>query len=237
MATERVNDGDGAQPKLRGESVGRVVAELRQEILAGGLAPGTRIGQVELARRFGTSRLPVREALRQLHHEGLVALVPNVGARVATFKAAELEEIYRLREAIEPMLIAESVPHLSSETVAACHEDALEMEAVSVDGPAAAANWLDIDRRFHRRTFEGVEHMRHSLRLIEGYWNMVAHYRLMYARLPHAYEFTHLEHRLLLDALDRRDPTDAANVLALHIRRTRIGLGRELRAREATKKR
>src|SRR5438477_9869355 len=98
------SDSNRRMPRLRGEAVARAVEELRNAIRTGELAPGSRIAQVDLARRLGTSRLPVREALRQLHHEGLVAFVPNAGARVVEFKASELEEIYQLREVIEPML-------------------------------------------------------------------------------------------------------------------------------------
>lgn len=229
-SNELAGDGDLQTPRMRGEAVGRVVRELRKAILNGTLAPGTKIGQVELARRFNTSRLPVREALRQLHHEGLIALIPNAGARVAEFKAAELEEIYRLREVIEPMLIRQSAPHLTDEDVEACRRLAGAMEELASAGTVRPEAWLELDREFHRMTFNGVQ-MRQALRLVEGFWNMVAHYRLMYARLPGAYEFTHLEHRLLVDALERRDGDDAGLLLELHIRRTRLGLANELVAR------
>jgi DNA-binding GntR family transcriptional regulator len=213
----------------RGEAVGRVVAELREAILTGALAPGEKIRQVELARRFHTSRLPVREALRQLHHEGLIALVPNAGARVAEFNVGELEEIYRLREVIEPMLIRDSAPNLGAEDVDSCRRLAREMEELAAADGAKPQAWLALDREFHRTTFNGTK-MRHALRLVQGLWNMVAHYRLMYARLPGAYEFTHLEHRLLVDALERRNGDDAALILELHIRRTRLGLEQRLAA-------
>jgi DNA-binding GntR family transcriptional regulator len=224
-------DSLASEGPARGEAVERVVRELRGAILNGELLPGTKIGQVELARRLGTSRLPVREALRQLHHEGLVAFVPNAGARVSQFKASELDEIYRLREVIEPMLIAESVSHLSDADIELCARYAEEMEELASRGPANAAAWLDIDFEFHRTTFNGV-HMRQAMRIVEGLWNMVAHYRLMYAQMPRAYEFTHLEHRLLVDALERRNADDAARVLELHIRRTRLGLGKALTSSE-----
>lgn len=226
-------DGDRSalDGRVRGEAVERVARELRGAILSGQLPPGTKIGQVELARQLGTSRLPVREALRQLHHEGLVAFVPNAGARVSQFKASELEEIYRLREVIEPMLLAESVPHLSDADIELCGRYAEEMERLASGGPESAAGWLEIDFEFHRTTFNGVE-MRQAMRIVEGLWNMVAHYRLMYARMPRAYEFTHLEHRLLVDALERRNANDSAKVLELHIRRTRLGLGKALASRD-----
>jgi DNA-binding GntR family transcriptional regulator len=59
---------------------------LRRAILAGELTPGTPLRQDELAERFGTSRIPVREALRQLKAEGLVSILPNRGATVSTLR-------------------------------------------------------------------------------------------------------------------------------------------------------
>ena len=68
----------------------QVTANIRELILNGELEPGVRIGQESLAERFGTSRIPVRDALRQLESEGLVILVPNSSARVAKLDVAEL---------------------------------------------------------------------------------------------------------------------------------------------------
>ena len=93
----------------------RIVAGLRQQILHGALAPGSRIRQEELAAEFGASRLPVRDALRQLEAEGLVRLVANTGAWVQRLSLAECTEVYLVRERIEPLLLRLSAPHLSSE--------------------------------------------------------------------------------------------------------------------------
>ena len=96
----------------KGEALELIVRELRDEILDGRLRPGERIHQQAVAERFGTSRLPVREALRQLQHEGLVVVLPNAGARVARLDQAELVEVYLLRERLEPLAIELSAPGL-----------------------------------------------------------------------------------------------------------------------------
>src|SRR6201996_6235986 len=62
---------------------------LRQEILSGALAPGERLGEEHLAQRFGTSRAPLREALRQLAQQGLIEHLPRRGMRVAELSAAD----------------------------------------------------------------------------------------------------------------------------------------------------
>ena len=104
------------------EPLGNVVTrQVREAILEGRLKPGIRVRQQELARQFGVSRIPVREALRRLESEGLVTLVPHSGARVARMDIGECTELYRLRELIEPMALAESVPNLSDQRLTALH--------------------------------------------------------------------------------------------------------------------
>src|SRR2546425_5188727 len=81
----------------------RVRHEIAQGIREGRYRPGDRIGQEVLAREYGTSRLPIREALRHLASEGLITFQPHAGARIARLDPAELEEVYLIRERIEPL--------------------------------------------------------------------------------------------------------------------------------------
>ena len=78
-----------------------VAERLRAEILAGGLVAGTKLVETELAERFGTSRGPVREAIRQLAREGLVAEIPRRGTVISTLTARDLAEVYSVREGLD----------------------------------------------------------------------------------------------------------------------------------------
>ena len=80
----------------------RVCAALREAITSGRLAPEERIKQERIAAELGVSRTPVREALHLLEREGLVRLVPRRGAIVQGFTAADVRELYELRELLEP---------------------------------------------------------------------------------------------------------------------------------------
>jgi DNA-binding GntR family transcriptional regulator len=92
-----------------------VLESLRQAVLAGVLAPGARLRQEELADAFGTSRIPIREALRALEYEGLVTSEPHRGSTVSTLDADDIEEVYELRILLEGHAIRMAVPLMTDE--------------------------------------------------------------------------------------------------------------------------
>jgi DNA-binding GntR family transcriptional regulator len=81
------------------------VRRLRSEILSGELAPGERLVEEQLTRRFGTSRAPLREALRLLGQQGLVEHLPRRGVRVTQLSARDMDELFTLRDALEQFAV------------------------------------------------------------------------------------------------------------------------------------
>jgi DNA-binding GntR family transcriptional regulator len=211
----------------------RIAAGVRAEILDGRYAPGERIRQEELAARSGASRIPVREALRMLAAEGLVTLVSNAGAWVRWLTLEECGEAYLIREALEPLLLRLSMPRLARAAVSRLGELAGEMEAA----PDMDA-FLRADREFHLSSYAGAA-PGETWDIVHRMWNITQHYRREFTRLAGAAPgggdggpfgarlgVTHLEHRLLLDAVGRGDADDAGRALVTHIRRTRLELAR-----------
>ena len=86
---------------------------LREDILAGRLEPGTELSEVALAKDFGTSRGPLREALGRLASEGLVTITPRRGAVVAQLSREEFIDAYQVREALETLAVRLAVPLMS----------------------------------------------------------------------------------------------------------------------------
>jgi DNA-binding GntR family transcriptional regulator len=84
----------------------QLIVRFRDRILAGTYAPGSALRQDILASEFGTSKIPVREALVQLQSEGLVDIFPNRGFQVRPLATSELDEVFRLRLQIEPAAVA-----------------------------------------------------------------------------------------------------------------------------------
>lgn len=125
--------------------------ELRRRILDGGYAAGAQLRQDALATEFGISRIPIREALVQLEAEGLVKLLPHRGAVVAEFSADEVEEIFELRAQLEPMLLARSAPHLTSEDFAAL--DAILAEYSEELRARNVPRWGELNTALHLRLY------------------------------------------------------------------------------------
>ena len=201
-------------------STQRVTDGLRALILSGELTPGSRIGQEELATRFAVSRIPVRGALARLESDGLVVLKPSSGAWVAKLDLKECLEIYRIRERIEPLALSEAVPLMTEADIA-------ELEALveeMVDSPDTET-FLRLDRQFHLASYRHAD-MNQLLQMIERFWNTTQHYRRAFTKLLGRERnwIIHAEHRLIVDAIRRRDASGAGNLLMEHIRRTRLEL-------------
>ncbi|TDN92169.1 GntR family transcriptional regulator [Microbacterium sp. BK668] len=214
-AVERPPDGHGA-------AGARVAEALRSAILDGRYAPGERIRQEVLAERYGASRVPVREALRMLDAEGLVTLVANTGAWVSRISLAECEEMYQIRERIEPLLLRFNLPLLSPADVAELARLADAMEATD-----DVEEFLALDRAFHLSCYDLVPTSVLG-DLVRQLWNRTQHYRRAFTRVFRAEgdRSVHHEHHLLVAALRRGDADEAERVLAGHIRRTRLELAR-----------
>lgn len=199
----------------------RVADALRTAILDGHYAPGDRIRQEDLAERYGASRVPVREALRTLESEGLVTLVANTGAWVAEISLAECEEMYQIRERIEPLLLRFNVPLVPADELARLEQLASAMETADVE------EFLALDRDFHLSCYAfAPTSVLHDLAV--QLWNRTQHYRRAFTRVFRAEgdRSAHHDHHLLVAALRRRDADEAERVLAWHIRRTRLELER-----------
>jgi DNA-binding GntR family transcriptional regulator len=198
----------------------RIADSLRTAILGGSYRPGTRIRQEDVAARSGASRIPVREALRMLDSEGLVTLVANSGAWVTRLTLSECVETYLIRERLEPLLLRTSLPNLGAATL-----DRLGQLAGEMESGAGLDAFMRADREFHLSSYAGAASSEMG-QIIHRMWNTTQHYRREFTRLAMAsgLDATHLEHRLLLDCLRRRDPDDAERVLVMHLRRTRLEL-------------
>ena len=196
----------------------RIADQLRAKILDGSWLPGERIRQEELADEYQASRIPVREALRILETDGLVQVVSNQGAWVASLTRQECLEQYEIRERLEPLLLRASLPHLTDQQL-----QNLDYLAEQINTKRDVASFMKLDREFHMLSYSAAPNT--TLKeIIERLWNTTQHYRRAYANIAGSpgLDVTHLEHKLLVEAMSRRDSEDSERIIAGHIRRTRL---------------
>lgn len=198
------------------------VRRLRAEILSGALVPGERLVEEQLTRRFGTSRAPLREALRLLAHQGLVEHLPRRGVRVVELSGRDMAELFSLRDVLEQFAVRRALAPGTPSTPAlaglAAALDAME-EATTRNDPVDQAT---AHRAFHRALVALAGH-HHLLRtyepvLLQLQLYMATNLRREAQRRPGAEAVR--RHRRLFDAVASGDVPAALRELDDHGART-----------------
>lgn len=201
---------DRDRPRFR-TATAFVEAVLREAILGGHLAGGTPLRQEELAACFAVSRMPVREALRQLEAQALVDFAPHKGAVVTDISAADAADHYAIRAALEPAALRLSIPHLTAEDFTRAEGLIAEM-----DGEADIARLGDLNRRFHLTLYARAGRPR-LLALVEQHLAAADRYlRFHFAALGRDH-MAQDEHAALLAAARARDTEAASRIAAAHV--------------------
>jgi DNA-binding GntR family transcriptional regulator len=182
--------------------------------VAGDLAPGERLKELQIASEFGTSQAPVREAIRSLQALGYVEHKPHVGALVKTFNMTEIEEAYQVREALEGhcLILAE----FERERLAKKLSGYLKTmhQAVSRQD---IKSFTQADNQFHRSIVEmsGNKKMLSIWESLKMQLQVFA--TIMEASMP--LEELYLLHPPIVEALERKQREDSARCLAIHYRK------------------
>ena len=192
----------------------RVADRIREEIQNGVLAPGTRLRQADLAKRFNVSITPVREAFNKLAGEGLIVIDENRGAVVFWPTLSDFRECFEIRELLESYAIAKSVPKLTDEDFATLDTLIAQMSTAS-----DIQSWVDLNDRFHLTIYEAAGEPR-LLKLIANLREASVAYLNMFAA-TRVRDRDHLEdeHQAILDACKARDVDAAAARIREHLRR------------------
>lgn len=192
-------------------AAGRVANELRSEILHGDIAPGSRLSQLALADRFGVSRIPVRDALQMLAGEGLVHPTSNATALVTGMSVPELQELYELREAIEPMATQIAVPNVGRADILVMRKQLATMEAT---GDARA--WLAANADFHAAVYKRASRPR-MIELVEQLRRLTDRYLYVHIEVIGHTEHLHAEHLAIMAAVEAGDASLAARLTREHL--------------------
>ena len=195
-----------------------VLTSMREAILTAALPPGTRLRQEKLAEVFGTSRIPVREALRALEYEGLVTSLPYRGFTVTELDADDIEEVYDLRILLESHAVRLAVPLITDEDL-----QALEQLYQEMLGAEPGDSQLAARERLYMRLYSITGRPR-LVSLISRLRQEVAR-SLRWPTLQHAPE--HHEH--FFEAIRSGDAERAIAQLASHYRRVATLIRRYIR--------
>jgi DNA-binding GntR family transcriptional regulator len=205
---------EGADPILTRSVADLAYERIRGLVLSGELAPGTRLGQVELAERLGISRTPVREALRRLGGEGLVEGHSHRGFRVADLGLDAVLRRLEVRAILEPGIAALAAGRRTERDLDLMNE-AIADEEEARDGIEAH----DASRRFHiaLARASGNEEL---VRVIESLWLVEVGRRLLFRRSaePDWQRTDASEHREILAAVHEGRAADAERLMAGHVR-------------------
>lgn len=224
-----IEDRDSASLPARIRTAHATVTDLiRDEILSGRIAPGTRLLQNDLAARFSLSTTPVREALRQLVTEGLLDADPHRGTTVHQINSTELEQIYRIRLALEPLEIEAAVEQITDTQI----ERAADIVA-RIDHTNDPIEFSRLNAEFHAVISEAADWPRlasilDTLRVLSSMY--------MAAWLRSDDPGSHIarsnaDHLHLVEALRSRDVSAAQRIISLHVKHT-LEAGRRALARE-----
>lgn len=197
--------------------------EIRQRILDGRYQGGSQLRQDALADEFGTSRIPVREALFQLEAEGFVRILPHRGATVSTLSAEDVAEAFDLRIVLEPQLLRFALPHLTA-------ADLAEMDRVLEDYSQAlkvgdTARWGQLNTEFHLLLYRHAGRKR-TLMIVTSLLQECDRYtRVQLSSDVSKLERADREHRELVRLCRAGDTAEAVRLLRAHIEQ----VGQELR--------
>lgn len=193
----------------------QVYEALKEEILRGAVAPGSRLIVRELASRFGVSDIPVREALWVLHREGLVAMNAYSGARVAELTRQEVLEVLVVRAELEGLATELAASRLDEEVLQSLRDLLGEMQAIVEARSPDPLAYAALNRDFHSTIFRncGNGRLDHTIQLLwEGHGQLQTVFRLNPDRLSRSLE----EHRAIVAALEARDGDLAGRLAADH---------------------
>ena len=182
----------------------RIVASIRDSIIAGKIKPGERLLEPDVAKMLGVSRTPLREAFLQLEAEDFVRVTPRRGAVVSDLSVKDAEEIYVVKSALEALAARLAAALMTDDILSklVSTNDQMEKKA-KVKEPDYRA-LLDLNSMFHRIIVETPKNDK-LMQIVGLLRNQTLRYNFIYLSVLSHLEESIAEHRQIIDALRRRD--------------------------------
>lgn len=206
-----------------------VFRTLRDAILTGAFRPGERLMEIQLSKKLGVSRTPVREAIRMLELEGLVTMAPRKGATVAAISEKGLRDVLEVRRALEELSVVLACERMTWEVFEQLRQANLrfakEAEGEDVTQIARA------DEEFHDIIYHSTDNDKLIL-LLSQLREQMYRYRVEHIKIKERRSVLIQEHQEIIDALRERDSTLASQVMRRHINNQEIQVTRKIKEKE-----
>lgn len=204
-----------------------ITRTLRDAIVCGDIAPGSKLSEPKLSKEYNISRGPLREAIRRLESMKLVKYVPHGGARVITLDLPQVIEIYHIREALEGKAAALAAKNITDEGI----ENLKRLLKIAEEHMAATGGayiQADADIDFHYRVIQASNNQMLIHTLCEELYYLVRMYRYKSSLQPSRSLKAFKEHQHLVLALEQRDEQLAELIMRKHIVRARENIEQQL---------
>ena len=190
-----------------------IYKELREDIVNGRYKPNQRIIIGEIAKTFGTSEIPVREAIQLLVSEGLLKSIPHVGPVVTRLDMEQMEEIYVIRTVLEGLAIRLAAENIGDKEIRFLEQNNSKMEKAVAKQKYKTISSLN--KEFHRIIYAACKN-RYLFKYIFELWDLSFRIPAVFALIPGIAHLSLAEHKEILEALKKRDGMRAEKLIAKH---------------------
>lgn len=203
----------------------RAYQDIKLQIVRGKLKPGERLLEEKLSKGMNISRAPIREAFNRLEKEGFVIIIPRKGAMVSNITKKEIENIFEIREVIEPLAAKKSFSKISITELNKMGKKFKEF----MDKPVDSKNriqYSELDKKFHIFVVKNCD----NEKIIELLSNFEEHMRWFRAFYPHksSFNWSIKEHLGIIDSIKNNDEKLFIKRLIRHLRSSKQRLLREI---------
>lgn len=196
-----------------------VYIKLREAIHNGAFKPGELLRQEELARKFGISRAPLREALPRLEADGIIVLRPRRGYAVVELDPIEIQDIFDLRLTLEEKAVREAVARRNPADIARVRDLLRQMKELRPATADERRQWSDLNTQFHE-AITSAAGRKHLTRMVSNLRSLVEPYIRYDVNMAGDVSNADREHELLVDAYATGDVETAARLIHEHIQST-----------------
>ena len=187
---------------------------IRESIINGRYAPGSVLNEKILIQQIGTSRTPIREALARLETENLVRIIPQRGYFATEITPQTINDLYQVREMMEPLLVRIAFPLVKSEKLALFRLRFVQLDTESHEEAVA------LDSEFHNFILSFCKNI-YLVRMMETIYSQNERIRILMARMPNRLEASTQELLVIIDAMAANEVEGACEAMRLHIAKAR----------------